>query len=263
MAQRPTALVTGGTAGLGLAFARALAESGHDLVLVARDEARLRDTAAELQQRFGAVVETVSADLTRREDVLHVARRLSDPARPVDMLVNNAGFGVNRFFVGGSLDEELGQVDILVTAVLALSHAAAPAMKSRGHGVIVNVASVSGFTVQASYSAAKAWAITFTEVLAGELRGSGVTATALCPGFVRTEFHQRAGMDMRGTPRWMWLDADEVVATCLADVAAGKIVSIPGGQYRFFSGFLRVIPRGLRWWIFWGRPGAKRSGARR
>ncbi len=260
---RPTALVTGGTAGLGLAFARALADSGHDLVLVARDETRLAAVSAELSSRFGVEVETMRADLTQRADMHQVAARVGDPDRPVDVLVNNAGFGLNHFFVGGSLTEELRQLDILVTAVLVASHAAATAMKARGRGAIITVSSVSGFTVQASYSSAKAWATNFTEVLAGELRGSGVTATALCPGFVRTEFHHRARMNISRVPRWLWLDADEVVAACLRDVAAGRIISVPGAKYRLVAGLLQAIPRGLRWWIFWGRPGAKRSGARR
>lgn len=263
VSQRPTALVTGATSGIGLEFARVLAARGHDLVLVARDLDRLAAVAAELDQRHGVTVETLSADLTVREEMLRVGQRLSDPARPVDLLVNNAGFGLNSFCVDGELTDELRQFDILCTAVLVLSHAAARAMRERGRGAIINVSSVSGFTVQVTYSSAKAWVTSFTEVLAGELRGTGVTATAVCPGYTRTEFHSRAGMDMAATPSWMWLTAGEVVTSALDAARRGRIVVVPSVPYRLLAGLLLALPRGLRWWIFWGRPGAHREGKRR
>jgi hypothetical protein len=260
---RPTALVTGATSGIGLEFARRLAAAGHDVVLVARDEERLADVTSDLEFRHGVRAEVLAADLTVRAEMLRVADRLSDPDRPVDLLVNNAGFGLNHFFVGGSLDDEVRQLDILCTAVLVLSHAAAPPMRRRGHGAIITVSSLSGFTSQATYSAAKAWATTFTEVLAGELRGSGVTATAVCPGFVRTEFHRRAGMNMSRTPAFMWLTAPTVVDVALRAARRGRVVVVPGAGYRLLAAVLQWLPRTLRWRIFWARPGARRSGARR
>ncbi|MGF1662259.1 MAG: SDR family NAD(P)-dependent oxidoreductase [Kineosporiaceae bacterium] len=263
MTQRPTALVTGATAGIGREFARQLAAGGHDLVLVARDEGRLAEVAADLGGTHGVAVETVRADLTDRDDMRRVAARLADAARPVDVLVNNAGFGVNHFFVGGSLDEELRQLDVLCTAVLVLSHAAAPAMKARGRGAVITVSSVSAFTTQATYSAAKAWATAFSEVLAGELRGSGVVVTAVHPGFTRTEFHARAGMDMSRTPAAMWLDAERVVGDALRGARTGRRIVVPGRRYQAIAGLLEALPRGLRWRIFWARPGGRRTGSRR
>lgn len=255
--------MTGATAGIGLEFARRLAERGHDLVLVARDTDRMTSVAADLSARFGCEVESLRADLTDRDDMHRVAARLADPDRPVDVLVNNAGFGLNHFVVGGEIDDELRQLDILCTAVLVLSHAAAGAMKARRRGAIITIASVSAFTSLASYSAAKAWALVFSEVLAGELRGTGVTVTAVCPGFTRSEFHQRAGMDMSRLPGFMWLTAGHVADAGLAAARRGQLVVIPGAQYRVLSALLQIAPRGLRWWVFWGRPGARREGARR
>jgi len=239
----PTALVTGATAGIGNAFARALAERGHDLVLVARDEARLAAVADHLRTRHAIVVDVLPADLTDRSQLDRVASRLrSDTAAPVDVLVSNAGFGLAARFVGGDLAAEEPMLDLLVRAVLVLSHAAAPGMVARGHGRIITVSSVAGFMQTGTYSAAKAWATTFTASLAGELAGTGVTATALCPGFVRTEFHQRMGLRGQAAPSWAWLDADRLVADCLRDVARGRAVSIPSLRYRAATAALRHLP---------------------
>ena len=239
-----TALVTGATAGIGNAFARALAARGDHLVLVARDAPRLAETAAGLRERHGVEVEIIAADLSDRAQLGRVADRLrAGPA--VDVLVGNAGFGVPGRFVGGDLVAEEQQLDVLTRAVLVLSHAALPGMVERGRGAVITVSSVAGFLPSGTYSAAKAWATLFTRSLAGELGGTGVTATALCPGYVRTEFHQRAGIDMTGLPRWAWLDADRLVADCLADVARGRAVSVPGLQYRLATAALRHAPMAL------------------
>ncbi len=249
----PTALVTGATAGIGLSFARQLAAGGHDLVLVARDGERLGAVAAELGSAYGRQVEVVSADLSHRDQVQRVAERLADPARPVDLLVNNAGFGLRSRFVDGELADEERMLDVLCRAVLVLSHAAAGPMRRRGRGAIVNVSSVSGFTAMGSYSAAKAWVTTFSEALAGELAGSGVTVTALCPGFVRTQFHDRAGIRMSRLPAAAWLDSDEVVLACLDDVRRGRVVSVPSRRYQVVVGLASHSPRALvrrvSWWI--------------
>jgi len=241
---RPTALVTGPTSGIGYSFARALAASGHDLVLVSRDRARLGTTAAELRDRYAVAVEVLPADLSDRAQVRLVADRLREQGRPVDLLVNNAGFGVKGGFVGGDLDAELRQLDVLTGAVLVLSHAAVPGMVERGHGAVVNVSSVAGFGPMGSYSAAKAWCTSFTEHLAATLRGTGVTATALCPGFVRTEFHSRAGMDVGTRSSGWWLDPDDLVEDCLADVRRGRAVSVPSRRYRALVVLLGLLPVG-------------------
>lgn len=241
----PTALVTGATAGIGLEFARQLAERGTDIVLVARDRQRLDGVAADLHRRFGVTTEVLVADLADRAAVQVVADRLADGARPVDLLVNNAGFGLKRGFLQNEVEVEEGAFDVLCRAVLVLSHAAARAMKVRGHGSIINVSSVASFVAMGSYSAAKAWVTVFSEGLANELAGSGVRVMALCPGFTHTEFHQRAEMNMSKLPDALWLDADDLVRDALADLDRGRVVSVPGTAYKVLVGALAVVPRGL------------------
>jgi uncharacterized protein len=241
----PTALVTGASSGLGLAFARRLAADGNDLVIVARDVARLDSVAQELRTSYGRQVEVLPADLADREQLQRVADRVADRERPVDLLVNNAGFGLGHGFLNGPLADQERQLDVLVRAVLVLSYAAAGPMRERGYGAIVNVSSVSGFVVMGSYSAAKAWVTTFSEGLANELGPHGVQVTALCPGFVRTEFHQRADMRMSHVPRFGWLNAEDVVDAALADVRRGRVVSIPSARFKAAVALTRVLPRGV------------------
>jgi short-subunit dehydrogenase len=240
-----TALVTGATAGIGLSFAHQLAERGHDVVLVARDRARLENVSDELRAKYGVTTEILVADLSDRADTGKVAERLADPARPVDLLVNNAGYSLRKRFLDNDVSQEEALFDVLCRAVLVLSHAGARAMRERGHGAIVNVSSVAGFITSGTYSAEKSFVTVFTEGLAAELAGSGVTATALCPGFTHTEFHERAGVSMSGVPEFMWLDARRLVRDCLDDVARGRVVSVPGAQYKTIVAALRVLPRAL------------------
>ncbi|WP_102509922.1 SDR family NAD(P)-dependent oxidoreductase [Sanguibacter massiliensis] len=237
-----TALVTGASAGLGEEFAWQLATAKHDLVLVARDEARLEALAVRLRAAAGVHVEVLPADLADREDVARVVARLGDDERPVGLLVNNAGYTVHERFTRSDLDAQDALLDVMVRAVQALSHAAARAMTARGRGAILNVSSVAAHTVSGTYSAAKAWVLTFTEGLAVELDGTGVTATALCPGLTRTEFHARAGFKRLG-PGWFWLDRADVVRVALADVRRGAVVSVPSLRYRVATSVARHLPR--------------------
>jgi uncharacterized protein len=237
---RPTALVTGATAGIGLEFARQLARQGHDLVLVARDEARLSAVAAELRASDGVDVEVLRADLVDPGDLARVEARVADRERPVDLLVNNAGFGLKKRFLDNTVEDEVAMLQVLVTAVLRLSHAALGAMTERGHGGIINVSSVAAFLPRGSYSAAKAWVNSFSEWAAHEYRDAGVTVTALCPGFTKTEFHQR--MEVRRGDGFMWLDADFLVERALADHAKGRVFSVPGAQYRTVVALSRAVP---------------------
>jgi hypothetical protein len=244
----PTALVTGATAGLGAEFARQLAADGYDLVLVARDTDRLEQVGDELTRRHGRKVKLIGADLTTDEGCTAVAERIEDRDPPIDVLVNNAGFGMYKVFGSADLADEERQLDLNVRAVLRLSHAAVRVMTARGQGRIVNVSSVSAFVPRgsnATYAASKAWVTMFSEALSVQLTGSGVTVTAICPGFTRTEFHDRAHADMSHVPDRMWLDAASVVREGLADAFEGKPVSIPSRQYRRLVTLSRLVPRPL------------------
>jgi short-subunit dehydrogenase len=236
----PTALVTGATAGIGLEFARQLAARGDDLVLVARDTERLEALAADLRTVHGVDVEVLSADLVDRAQLATVEHRLASAERPVDLLVNNAGFGLKRRFGDNDVEQEQAMLDVLVVAVMRLSHAALRAMSARGRGGIINVSSVAAFLPRGSYSAAKAYVNSFGAWAANEYRSKGVTVTTLCPGFTKTEFHER--MDVRRGSGFLWLDADFLVSEALKDFDKGKSLSVPGAQYKVITTATRLVP---------------------
>jgi short-subunit dehydrogenase len=244
----PIALVTGGTAGIGAAFARALAARGYDLVLVARTLPRLEEFGAELRSD-GCDVEVIAADLGVRADVDRVAARLADTARPIDLLVNNAGYGMKSRLGNPDLAEADDALDVMIRTPLVLSAAVVPGMRERGHGAIINVASVAGYLSMGLYSSIKAWLRVYSESLSNELHGTGVTVTALMPGWVHTEFHDRASIRKSSIPSWLWLNADALVASCLRDVDRGKPVSTPTVRYRFLSWLLRHLPRVTVRWV--------------
>ncbi|HLR98649.1 MAG TPA: SDR family NAD(P)-dependent oxidoreductase [Mycolicibacillus parakoreensis] len=241
---RPVALITGPTSGLGLGYARRFAADGYDLVLVARDSTRLADVAGELRDEAGRSVEVLPADLAEQTGRAAVAERC---AAGVQVLVNNAGFGTSGEFWTADPALLQSQLDVNVTAVMQLTRAALPPMLAAGVGTVINIASVAGLLSGrgSTYSASKAWVVSFSEGLAGGLGGTGVGVHAVCPGFVRTEFHQRAGIEMGSVPAPMWLSVDDVVNESLADVARGRVLSVPGVQYKALTAAGRLVPRNL------------------
>lgn len=245
MAASRTALITGATAGIGAAFARRLAAEGYDLVLVARDAQRLADLGTELAERHGVTVTPLPADLSTDSGCEAVEKALGEP---VDLLVNNAGISLNRPFLKSTPAEEARLLRLNVHAVMRLTLAALPGMTERGRGEVINVSSVAGFAAAmpgSTYPASKAWVTNFSESVAHSVRRYGVRVMALCPGYTRTEFHDRAGINMSKTPQWMWLQADEVVADGLRDLRRGKTVSVPHWKYKLVVFGMRHIPRRL------------------
>ena len=234
------ALVTGATAGIGLEFSRQLAERGHDLVLVARNEEGLAAVAAELRAAYAVQVEILAADLIVPEQCALVEARLADRGRPVDLLVNNAGFGLKGRFGDNSIEDEQAMLDVLVTSVLRLSHAALGPMAERGRGGIINVSSVAAWLPRGTYSAAKAYVNLFSEWAHNEYKPHGVTVMSLCPGFTKTEFHQR--MKVKRGDGFMWLEAEFLVKKALSDYDKGRVYSVPGAQYKAIRSLTRVIP---------------------
>lgn len=250
------ALVTGASSGLGKEFVQLLAAEGSDLVIVARNEENLRALAAEMERRFRVQVEVLPADLTMADEVEKVALRLQDTENPVELLINNAGMGLGQEFIGGSIAQELTAANLMVNALLVLTHAAVGAMVAQGSGQIINVSSITSMTVQGTYSAHKAWVKVFTEGLADDLAGTGVNITAVMPGLMHTEFHQRVHVDAGQWAEWMFIKPRKVARAALDGVRAGKVLVIPSMLYKATYVALKFAPRAL----VRKYAGSKRSG---
>ena len=242
-----TALITGASSGLGAEYARQLAARGADLVLVARDRDALDALARELTDRHRVAVDVIEADLLDPDQLDRVVQRLADPRHPVDMLVNNAGFGLPLAFERNDIDDEVRHLRLHVEVPMRLTHAALGPMLERGSGRVVNIASVAGFIPRSTYGACKGWLISFSRWANGRYSRRGVTVTAVCPGFTHTNFHERLGLPPgeEGVAGWMWLRAPDVIAESLRDIARGKAVSVPSLRYRAVVGLTRVLPSGV------------------
>ncbi|QAY72486.1 SDR family oxidoreductase [Agromyces protaetiae] len=242
-----TALITGASSGLGVEFARQLAAKGADLVLVARDAESLERVADEVRAKTGRTVEVLAADLVDPADLARVTARVADAEHPIDLLVNNAGFGLPLDFAANDIEDEARHLALHVEVPMRLSHAALQGMLARGSGKIVNVASVAGFIPRSTYGACKGWLISFSRWANGRYRGEGVTTTAVCPGFTHTDFHARMGLPkgQEGIKPFMWLDARTVVSQGLRDAARGKAVSVPSLRYKTLVGLSRLAPPSL------------------
>jgi short-subunit dehydrogenase len=245
MSRRPRALVTGASAGIGRSLAEILARRGHDLVVVARDGARLEQLADELRRADAVCCEVVVADLADDRQLHDVASRLAE-GDAVDVVVNNAGYGSSGHFVDSQLDVEVGEIRLNIEALTVLSYAALTAMVPRGKGGLLNVSSTAGFQPtpnQAVYGATKAYVTSFTEALHEEVLRSGVRVTALCPGFTRTEFHERGNIDTRRMPSFVWMDAGDVAKAGLDGLEANRAVVVPGAANKVLAGATHLGPR--------------------
>ena len=237
------ALVTGASSGIGWHFADLLAREGYDLVITARDTDRLNHLANEFTQKYGKHVEVISADLTTEHGINLIESRLKNS--DIDVLINNAGYGLNKPFTASEVADEIQVLRILCEAPMRLAHAVLPAMIARNSGIIINVSSVAAWITGGHYSAMKSYLMVLSESLHTELSDTAIKVTSLAPGFTHTEFHQRGGMKMDGMPKFMWLDADAVVKTAWDDAKAGKAISIPGRQYGLIYLLARYLPRTL------------------
>jgi len=236
-------MVTGATAGIGESFTRVLAREGFNIVLVARDLERMKERAATLESQFNIQTAVVQADLATDHGCAKVEKYITD--NQIEVLINNAGFGINKAFSMSELNSEQQLLDVLVRTPMRLMHTVIPQMKARNSGSIVNVSSVAGWIAGGTYSAAKSYLTVLSESLHTELRGTGIKISALCPGFTRTEFHERGRMRMNGLPNFMWLSADRVVSQAWKENQNGKVLSVPGWQYLILSTVSRFGPRPL------------------
>ena len=237
------ALVTGATVGIGESFTRLLAKNGYNIVLVARDLPRLQERAKSLESTFGIATKVIQADLATDAGCKSIEDFIAN--NQIDVLINNAGFGLNKAFTMSQLDAEQQMLDVLVRTPMRLMHVALPGMKERNKGVIINVSSVAGWIAGGTYSASKSYLTVLSESLHTELAATNVKISALCPGFTRTEFHQRGGMSMKGLPAFLWLNSDKLVTTAWKEAIAGKAVSVPGWQYQLLTFLMRNAPRSL------------------
>ena len=237
------ALVTGATSGIGESFTRLLASHKYNIVLVARDLPRLQERAQGLEEKFGAKTHVIQADLATDEGCLKVENYILE--NQIDVLINNAGFGTSKAFTMSTLEIEQQLLDVLVRTPMRLMHVALPLMKQRNKGVIINVSSVAGYIAGGTYSASKSYLTVLSESLHTELAPTGVKISALCPGFTRTEFHQRGKMSMKGLPNFLWLNSDRLVEQSWSDALKGKAVSVPGWQYKLLIFIVQTVPRSI------------------
>jgi uncharacterized protein len=249
---RPLAVVTGASAGIGKEFCLQLAAGGYDLLVVARDAARLELLRREIEQRHGITVDVFPADLTLDDDVTRLAGIVAGSPR-LELLVNNAGFGTRGALADASPSRQEAMLRLHTLAPMRLSQAALPLLLQRGKGGIINVSSVASFIYSpgnVNYCATKAYLTVFSEGLAAELRGRGVRVQALCPGFTHSEFHARAEMDTKGLPRWMWMSSPPVVRASLRNLRRrGPVICVPGLRYKLMVVVVRHLPRRLIGWL--------------
>ena len=250
-----TALITGASSGIGKAFADVLAQNGYAVVLTARRGDRLDALAAELQQKYGVATHTIVADLSQRDAAQQIASQLESRGLMIDVLVNNAGYGVPGSYVNVPWADHEKFMQVMVTAVLDLTYRLLPGMIERGWGRVINIASVAGMVPSPAghtlYGASKAFLIRVSEALAAENMAKGVNVTAVCPGFTWSEFHDVTGTrdKMNNMPNFLWLKADDVAREGYDAVMNGRSVVVNGGIYRFLVWLNGALPRSVSRWV--------------
>ena len=238
-------LVTGASSGLGAEYCRQLADAGHNVVMVARRREPMEDLATSLRDRCGIETEIICADLAKKDELQRVVERVVATEKSIDLLINNAGFALAQSFIEGDLEREHMALDVMVGAVMVLTHAAVSAMVPRGHGAILNVSSVAAGTAMGTYAAHKTWVNTFTEAVSTELKGTGVTITSVRPGTIDTSFFDIFGMKLSQLPRWIVLTPQQVAEESLRAVSQGKIEVVPSVIYGVIDWLRQKAPRSL------------------
>ena len=236
------AVITGASSGIGKEFAFQLAQRGYDLLIVARDEDRLRQVGEASFKQYGVTYTTLKADLSRIEEIKKVTAILSNE-KSIDFLVNNAGFGLNKAFHKSSSEEEKALLEVLVTAPMLLTQAVIPKMLENKKGYVINVGSVAAWITSGTYSAAKSWLHSFTESMYAQYSNKGINFSTVAPGFTKTEFHQRANINMNTMPKWLWLEDKRVVLEAIEGVLKNKSLVVPGFQYKTLKILADLMPR--------------------
>ena len=234
------AVITGPTSGIGLAYAQELANEGYELLLIGRNETKLKQLQSELKTKSDIFV----ADLSIHDEIMKTVAHLKELTQ-VDILINNAGFGSSLPFSQNSLAEEIEQIEVLIKAVMALTHAVLPKMIKQNSGIVLNISSIAAWLPTGSYAAAKSWVTSFTEAIAAELKGTKIQVTAVAPGFTKTKFFDRSQMKDDDVPSWLWLTPEQVAKESLKDARSGQLISVPGAQYKAMSTVSRSLPRPL------------------
>jgi short-subunit dehydrogenase len=228
------ALITGGSSGIGLSFARELASEGWNLVLASNDK-NLASAAADLRKEFDVKVETLTVDLSTKTDLAKVEHRLKSKEKPVEILVNSAGFVLHDSLVDGDLTRQTAAFSVMAEAVLILSQTAAATMTRRGRGRIINIASTSAWLYAGNYSALKRWVVVYTQSLALELRDTGISAVAICPGETKTNFHRHGGLKRPSIPSWLWCRPEQIARLGLRAAESGKTIYVPTIRWRIMA----------------------------
>lgn len=237
------ALVTGTTSGIGAAYCDLLAAEGYNLCLLSRDESRMVTQAHELTLKYGIDTKLVISDLGTSEGIIKSIDSVSELGNSLEVLVNNAGFGLNSDFLTSSVIDQEKMINCMVMATMQLTHSAARVMKQNQKGYIINISSVASFMTGSTYCSAKSWVTVFTESIYQELRADNINIHVICPGFTKTEFHLRCNQDVSGVPSFAWLSAELVVNKSWKCVKKGTLLSIPGFWYKILVSLHRYAPR--------------------